>query len=97
MGGCSPARCSRFLVKPSLLPNDGQNDIFVMRVIASNIFDEESGGVDVKLLAYGDVETLVTRSVDRDVADTPSALPGAPLLTPSLSPHGWSNYDHGIC
>ena len=66
-------------------------------VIASNIFDEESGGVDVKLLAYGDVETLVTRSVDRDVADTPSALPGAPLLTPSLSPHGWSNYDHGIC
>lgn len=54
----------------SVLSDDDQIDILVAGVVARDILDQADGGVDVELLAQGDVETLVAGSADRGVEDT---------------------------
>ena len=53
-----------------VLANDAQVDVVVARLVAGDVLDQDDGGVDVELLAEGDVEGLMTRALDGRVEDT---------------------------
>lgn len=53
-----------------VLSDDDQIDVLVAGIVAGDVLDQADGGVDVELLAHGDVETLVAGSADRGVKDT---------------------------
>ena len=52
-----------------VLTDDAQVDVLVARVVAGDVLDEADGGVDVELLAEGDVERLVAGACDGRVQD----------------------------
>lgn len=53
-----------------VLADDAQVDVLVAGVVAGDVLDEDDGGVDVELLAEGDVEGLVAGALDGRVEDT---------------------------
>lgn len=53
-----------------VLTNDGEVDVLVAGLVAGDVLDEGDGGVDVELLAHGDVEGLVAGTLDGGVEDT---------------------------
>ena len=52
-----------------VLTDDAKVDVLVAGVVAGNVLDKADGGVDVELLAHGNVETLVAGSADGGVKD----------------------------
>ena len=53
-----------------VLTDDAQVDVLVAGLVAGDVLDERDGGVDVELLAHGDVEALVAGAADGRVQDT---------------------------
>ena len=53
-----------------VLTDDAQVDVLVAGVVAGDVLDQDDGGVDVELLAEGDVERLVAGALDGGVEDT---------------------------
>jgi hypothetical protein len=53
-----------------VLTDDAHVDILVAGVVAGDVLDQGDRGVDVELLAEGDVERLVARALDGGVKDT---------------------------
>ena len=53
-----------------VLTDDAEIDILVAGLEAGDVLDEGDGGVDVELLAHGDVEGLVAGTADGGVEDT---------------------------
>lgn len=53
-----------------VLTDDAQVDVAVARRVAGDVLDQGDAGVDVELLAHGDVEALVAAAVDGGVKDT---------------------------
>ena len=53
-----------------VLTDDAQVDVLVAGIVAGNVLDEGDAGVNVKLLAHGDVEALVAGAADGRVQDT---------------------------
>lgn len=54
----------------SVLTDDAQVDVLVAGLVAGDVLDQGDGGVDVELLAHGDVERLVAGAADGGVQDT---------------------------
>lgn len=52
-----------------VLADDAQVDVLVARLVAGDVLDEGDGGVNVELLAHGDVEALVAGAGDGGVED----------------------------
>ena len=53
-----------------VLTDDAEIDVLVAGLEAGDVLDEGDGGVDVELLAHGDVEALVAGAADGGVEDT---------------------------
>lgn len=53
-----------------VLTDDAQVNILVAGLVAGNVLYQADAGVDVELLAHGDVEALVTGAADGSVKDT---------------------------
>jgi hypothetical protein len=53
-----------------VLTDDAEVDVLVARLVAGDVLEQDDGGVDVELLAEGDVEGAVTRALDGRVEDT---------------------------
>jgi hypothetical protein len=53
-----------------VLTNDAEIDILVASLVTGNVLDQRDRGVDVQLLTKGDVEGLVTRTLDGSVENT---------------------------
>jgi hypothetical protein len=53
-----------------VLTNDAEIDILVASLVTGNVLDQRDRGVDVQLLTKGDVERLVTRTLDGSVENT---------------------------
>lgn len=53
-----------------VLTDDGEVNVLVAGLVAWDVLDEDNGGVDIELLAEGDVEGLVASALDRCVEDT---------------------------
>lgn len=53
-----------------VLTDDAQVDVLVARLVAGDVLDQRDAGVDVELLAHGDVEALVAGAADGRVEDT---------------------------
>ncbi|GKT63064.1 LOW QUALITY PROTEIN: hypothetical protein ColTof4_05343 [Colletotrichum tofieldiae] len=53
-----------------VLTDDGKVDTLVAGLVAGDVLDEGDGGVDVELLAHGDVEGLVAGALNGGVQDT---------------------------
>jgi hypothetical protein len=53
-----------------VLTNDAEVDVLVARLVARDVLEEDDGGVDVELLAEGDVEGAVAGALDGRVKDT---------------------------
>lgn len=52
-----------------VLTDDAQVDVLVAGLVAGDVLDEGDGGVNVELLAHGDVEALVAGAADGGVQD----------------------------
>ena len=53
-----------------VLTDDTEVDVLVARLVTRDVLEEDNRGVDVELLAEGDVEGTVTRPLDGRVEDT---------------------------
>jgi hypothetical protein len=53
-----------------VLTDDAEVDVLVARLVAGDVLEEDNGGVDVELLAEGDVEGAVAGALDGRVEDT---------------------------
>jgi hypothetical protein len=53
-----------------VLTDDAQVDVLVAGLVAGDVLDQGDAGVDVELLAQGDVEALVAGALDGGVEDT---------------------------
>lgn len=54
----------------SILTDDAEVNVVMSRLVAGNVLDQNDRGVDVELLAQGNVERLVAGTLDRSVQDT---------------------------